>query len=144
MGYNKVISIFLLFIMAIFIMGVQPANAVKSEIKIYNYEGIGHEELGVQFKSDFSIRKGKTLQMGATLHINRGHAQLMRYIYFFVYDPTAELIFDDGDFTFLGVAFCSIYTGNWAPGIYLVKVVYPGSNDWEWPAAVKYLRLHII
>ena len=124
-------------------VAMQPANASSTtEIKIYTYNP--YDPPGTELGKDMTIKKGNALDIAATLHVDSGNPQWFRFIHFYVYNSKVDqIIKEERNSGFGGVARCLIDSKNWDNGTYKVCVTYWGSDDGDYPRADKEITLHI-
>ena len=129
----------------VFMMTMQPASAVTTEVKTYVYEYSSLFTVELVPISDLTITKANKLHPAATLHVNGGKKQWDRYICLYIYNSKGKLIYKEEKCSwFDGTAcFSHVDTSKWDYGDYKMKFIYWGSHHGEWPIAKKIVTLHL-
>ncbi len=134
----------IMVMMGVWVCSMQPASAAhQTTIKAYNYDW--NDPPGEEIGSDFVINKGEALDISATLHVDGGGQQWFRYLQYYVYNSTGDQIINqERNSGFGGLARCWINSRNWETGTYKINIVYLGNDDDGYPRAVKDINLRIV
>jgi hypothetical protein len=144
MDLKKIIPLVVIIaMMGVFLGAIHPASAASTtEVKAYNYDP--YDPPGIELNRDITIKNGESLDISATLHVNGGNPQWFRWLNFYIYNSKGEQIVNEERNTgFGGVARCYIKTKDWNPGTYKLSIVYPGNEKDGYPRAEKNITVHI-
>ena len=145
MEIKKIVPILaIMAMMGVFVVSMQPASAAhQTVLKAYNYDS--YNPPGMEIGDDWIIKKGESLDISATLHVDDGNPQWFRYIHFYVYNSKGDKIVNEKRTSgFGGVARCGINSKNWEPGTYRMSIIYYGNDRDGYPRADKEFIVHIV
>lgn len=144
MNLNKIMPIFFLIIISgMLLVGIQSANAAHTtEIKAYTFDPM--KLPGNEIDSYVNIKKGKPLNILASLHVDGGKPVWFRNIHLIMINSYGKLLVDTTSNTVLG-GYASFFTNTekWNSGNYMAIVSYLGSTSEEYPLAYKIFILYI-
>lgn len=144
MEWKRIIPILaIVAIMGVFMGAMHPASAASTtEVKAYTYDP--YDPPGTELGKELTIKKGEYLDIAATLHVDGGNPQWFRYIHYYVYNSNGDqIVNEERNSGFGGVARCWINSKNWDAGTYKLCITYWGSDDGDYPRADKNVIVHI-
>jgi hypothetical protein len=142
---KKIVPILaLIAISGVFLMGMQAVSAAHTtEIKTYNYDP--YDPPGQEIGKETSLIISEAFDISASLHIDGGNPQWFRWVNYKVFNSHGDqIVNEDRNTGFGGIARCWVNTKNWKAGNYTVEVSYGGNEEDEYSPATKKFALKVL
>jgi hypothetical protein len=145
MYMKKIVPILVLMaISGVILMGMQAVSATHTtEIKTYNYDL--YDPPGQEIDKETSLSLPDSFDISVTLHVDDGAPKWFRWVNYKVFNSQGDqIVNEDRNTGFGGIARCWINTEYWNAGNYTVEVSYGGNEKDDYPSASKKFALIVL
>jgi hypothetical protein len=145
MYLKKIVPILALIALSgVFLMGLQAVSATHTtEIKTYTCDI--NDPPGIEIVKEKSLIKDEPFDITSSLHVDGGNPQWFRWVNYKVFNSHGDqIVNEDRNTGFGGIARCWIDTRHWNAGNYTVEVSYGGNEKDDYPPASNKFVLHVL